>query len=54
MGGHQLNAPIVGMKATPDARGYWLVASDGEIFKFGDAVSQGSGFGRLANVVKIF
>ena len=33
----QLNKPIVGMAATPDAGGYWLVASDGGIFSYGDA-----------------
>ena len=27
-----LNKPIVGMAATPDGGGYWLVASDGGIF----------------------
>ena len=31
--------PIVGMAATPDGGGYWLVASDGGIFSFGDAAS---------------
>ena len=36
------NAPIVGMAATPDAGGYWLVASDGGIFAFGDAQFDGS------------
>jgi hypothetical protein len=36
-GGMHLNAPIVGMAATPDGNGYWLVASDGGIFAFGDA-----------------
>ena len=36
-GGTHLNQPIVGMAATPDGRGYWLVASDGGIFTFGDA-----------------
>ena len=41
-GSLDLNAPIVGMAATPDARGYWLVASDGGIFAFGDAVFYGS------------
>ena len=30
-------APIVGMAATPDGGGYWLVAADGGIFSFGDA-----------------
>ena len=32
-----LNQPIVGMAATPDGGGYWLVAADGGIFAFGDA-----------------
>jgi hypothetical protein len=30
------------MAATPDGRGYWLVASDGGIFSFGDARFYGS------------
>jgi hypothetical protein len=30
------------MDATPDGRGYWLVASDGGIFPFGDATGYGS------------
>jgi hypothetical protein len=30
------------MAATPDGRGYWLVASDGGIFNFGDAGFFGS------------
>ena len=34
--------PIVGMAATPDGKGYWLVASDGGIFTFGDAAFYGS------------
>ena len=34
--------PIVGMAATPSGRGYWLVASDGGIFSFGDAHFYGS------------
>ena len=37
-----LNKPIVGMAATPDGGGYWLVASDGGIFAFGDAQFFGS------------
>ena len=37
-----LNKPIVGMAATPDGKGYWLVASDGGIFAFGDATYAGS------------
>jgi hypothetical protein len=42
MGGKPLNRPIVGMAATPDGGGYWLVASDGGIFTFGDANFFGS------------
>ena len=37
-----LNRPIVGMAATPDDRGYWLVAADGGIFAYGDAQFYGS------------
>ena len=42
MGGKALNAPIVGIAATPDGGGYWLVASDGGVFSFGDATFEGS------------
>ena len=42
MGGHPLNAPVVGMAATPDGRGYWLVGADGGVFSFGDAGFYGS------------
>ena len=38
----QLASPIVGMDATPDGHGYWLVASDGGIFTYGDAQFYGS------------
>ena len=37
-----LNKPIVGMATTPGGGGYWLVASDGGIFGFGDAGFYGS------------
>jgi hypothetical protein len=37
-----LNKPIVGITATPDGKGYWLVASDGGVFSFGDATYLGS------------
>ena len=37
-----INAPIVGMAATPTGRGYWLVAADGGIFAFGDATFLGN------------
>ena len=38
----QLNKPVVGMAATPDGNGYWLVASDGGVFAYGDAGFYGS------------
>ena len=41
-GNVHLNQPIVGMAATPDGKGYWLVAKDGGIFEFGDANFYGS------------
>jgi hypothetical protein len=31
------------MAPTRDGGGYWLVASDGGVFSFGDAVFRGSG-----------
>jgi len=37
MGGKHLNSPIVGMAATPDGKGYWLVAADGDVVALGDA-----------------
>ena len=49
MGGHHLNAPIVGMATTPDGEGYWLVAADGGVFTFGDAPFAGSMGGRPLN-----
>jgi len=39
------NAALVGMAATPDSRGYWLVAANGGIFSFGDAGFSGSAGG---------
>ncbi len=48
-GAIHLNKPIVGMASTPDGRGYWLVASDGGIFTFGDAVYDGSTGGIVLN-----
>jgi hypothetical protein len=42
MGGKPLNQPIVGMAATPDGGGYWLVARDGGVFAFGSAPFLGS------------
>jgi hypothetical protein len=37
-----LAAPVVGMAATPGRLGYWVVASDGGIFAYGNAVFEGS------------
>ena len=42
-------SPIVGMAATPDGGGYWLVASDGGVFAFGDAGFYGSTGGIALN-----
>ncbi len=39
---HSLNAPIVGMVPSSDGRGYFMVASDGGVFAFGDARFEGS------------
>jgi hypothetical protein len=47
-----LNKPIAGMAATPAGKGYWLVASDGGIFAFGDARFYGSS-PSLGNVCSI-
>ena len=45
----RLNKPIVGMAATPDGGGYWLVGSDGGIFAYGDAPFEGSPGGTPLN-----
>jgi len=37
-----LAAPIVDITATPGGNGYWLAASDGGIFAYGDAIFRGS------------
>ncbi len=42
MGATPLNAPVVGLAATPSHGGYWEVASDGGIFAFGNAGFYGS------------
>ena len=39
---HRLNAPVVGMVPTTDGGGYFMVASDGGVFTFGDARFAGS------------
>ena len=40
--GDDLNAPVVGMALGRNGQGYWLVASDGGVFAFGDAGFFGS------------
>ena len=41
--------PVVGMASTPDGGGYWLVASDGGVFAYGDAAFYGSAGGFTLN-----
>jgi hypothetical protein len=41
--------PIVDMASTPTGKGYWLVASDGGIFSYGDAHFHGSTGGKPLN-----
>jgi hypothetical protein len=48
-GGGPLNAPVVGMTATPSGNGYWLVAADGGVFSYGDAGFHGSAGGSPLN-----
>jgi hypothetical protein len=42
LAGQPLSQPIVGIAATQTSHGYWMVASDGGIFSFGDATFLGS------------
>jgi hypothetical protein len=35
--------------STPDSQGYWMVASDGGVFSFGDATFYGSTGGIVLN-----
>ena len=41
--------PSSALPATPDGQGYWLIASDGGVFAFGDAGFMGSMGGRHLN-----
>jgi hypothetical protein len=47
--GAPLNKPVVGMAVTPDGGGYWLVAADGGVFRYGDAGFYGSDGGTSLN-----
>jgi cell wall-associated NlpC family hydrolase len=40
------------MEPTPDGKGYWLVASDGGVFSFGDASFNGSAVGMTGEPVQ--
>ena len=51
IGGHPLNAPIVGMAPTPDGDGCWEVATDGGIFSFGAPRSTAPGRPPLNNPI---
>ena len=44
-----LNRAVVDIAATPSGNGYWLVATDGGIFSFGDARFLGSTGGMRLN-----
>jgi hypothetical protein len=48
-----LKFPVVGIAATPDGKGYWLVASDGGVFCFGDARFYGSDAGKTGGLPAI-
>ncbi len=39
----------MGIASTPDGKGYWLVASDGGVFAYGDAAFYGSLGGSIIN-----
>jgi hypothetical protein len=47
--GLPLGGPIVGIAATPNGRGYWLVGGDGSVYGFGDATNYGSMGGKVLN-----
>jgi len=47
--GQHLNAPVIGITATPGGRGYYLLAADGGIFSFGGARFFGSTGGQRLN-----
>ena len=40
--GHQATVPVTGFAPTADGHGYWMVATDGSLYTFGDAPNYGS------------
>jgi hypothetical protein len=44
-----LNRRIVGIQATDDGDGYWIVAADGGVFTYGDAPYEGSNAAQTLN-----
>jgi len=49
MAGEPFLGKMVGIASTPDGNGYWMVASDGGVFAFGDAPFEGSMGGKSLN-----
>lgn len=48
-----LNAPAVGIEATPSYGGYWVIALDGGVFTFGNAGFYGSNGGKQLNAQNV-
>ena len=42
LAGQSINQPVVGITASPDRGGYWLLTRDGGVFTYGDAGYSGS------------
>ena len=53
LAGRALGSAVSGISATPDGRGYWMVAGGGGVFAFGDARFAGSPPGSPARLVGI-
>jgi hypothetical protein len=49
MSGFVLNGPVIDSSPTPSGNGYYMVASDGGVFTFGDATFVGSMGGQALN-----
>lgn len=48
-----LNKPACGIAATPSGDGYYIVAQDGGVFTYGDAVFHGSQGGKPMNAAVV-